>query len=81
MCLTTSRIVVKTLTIRDNVYSKLVARKAKDESFSELFERLLEGSGANAVDMLTKLRGSVEFKGDSKTAMMSEIAARRSERR
>jgi predicted CopG family antitoxin len=72
---------VKTLTIRDSVYRKLVARKAKDESFSELFERLLEGSGGNAVEMLAKIRGSVEFKGDSKAAMLSEINAKRSERR
>ena len=72
---------VKTLTIRDNVYNMLVARKAKDESFSELFERLLEGSGINALDALVGLRGSLEFKGDSKSAMLSELAAKRSEQR
>lgn len=72
---------VKTLTIRDSVYNKLVARKAKDESFSELFERLLEGSGADAVEVLARLRGSVEFKKGAKAAMLSEIAAKRSERR
>lgn len=72
---------VKTLTIRDNVYKKLAARKAKDESFSELFERLLEGSTANAVETLAKLRGTVEFKKGSKAAMLSEIAAKRNERR
>jgi predicted CopG family antitoxin len=72
---------VKTLTIRDSVYAKLLARKAKDESFSELFERLLEGSRVNAVDTLATLRGSVEFKGDSKEDMLSEIGTKRSERR
>jgi predicted CopG family antitoxin len=72
---------VKTLTIRDSVYNKLVARKTKDESFSELFERLLEGSTANAVETLAKLRGSVEFKRDSKAALLSEIGTKRSERR
>lgn len=72
---------VKTLTIRDSVYNKLVARKANGESFSELFERLLEGSSANAVETLAKIRGSVEFKGDSKAAMLSEISTKRSERR
>jgi predicted CopG family antitoxin len=72
---------VKTLTIRDNVYNKLLARKAKDESFSELFERLLEGSATDAVDVLAGLRGSVEFKGHSKSAMLSEIAEKRSEQR
>jgi len=72
---------VKTLTIRDQVYAKLLARKAKDESFSELFERLLEGSTINSVDTLAKLRGSVEFQGDSKSAMLSDIASKRRERR
>jgi predicted CopG family antitoxin len=32
----------KTLTIRDEVYRKLVSVKGKDESFSELFNRLVE---------------------------------------
>jgi predicted CopG family antitoxin len=72
---------VKTLTIRDDVYNKLLARKAKDESFSKLFERLLEGSAVNVVDTLAGLRGSVEFKGDSKSALLSEMAAKRSEQR
>lgn len=33
---------VKTITIKDNVYKKLIAHKWKDESFSDLFERLIE---------------------------------------
>lgn len=71
---------VKTLTIRDSVYKKLAARKGEGESFSELFERLLEGSEANAVQLLARLQGSVELK-DSKAAMLSEIGAKRNERR
>ena len=50
----------KTLTIRDQVYDKLVLLKKKDESFSELFERLVEGTAS--LESLRKLRGSVEFK-------------------
>lgn len=71
---------VKTLTIRDSVYKKLVARKGKGESFSEFFERLLAGADSNAVQLLAKLQGSVELK-DSKAVMLSEIGAKRNERR
>jgi len=68
---------VKTLTIRDEVYRKLSTVKRKGESFSELFERLLEG--VNPLETLTKLRGCVEFKDKEK--MLSEIHASRAERR
>jgi len=68
---------VKTITIRDEIYQKLLAIKGKDESFSELFERLAEG--VNPIETLTKLRGCVEFK--EKEKMLSEIYASRAERR
>lgn len=68
---------VKTITIRDEVYKKLIASKSKDESFSELFERLLAGS--NSTGLLTKLRGCVQF--SDKEKMFSEIKAARKERR
>ena len=67
----------KTLTIRDQVYNKLVSLKRKDESFSELFERLVEGTAS--LESLRRLRGSVEFK--NKQQMLAEIGARRTERR
>lgn len=67
----------KTLTIRDEVYKKLLAVKAKDESFSELFERLVEGM--NPLDILSKLRGCIEFKDKKK--MLLEIHSLRGERR
>lgn len=67
----------KTLTIRDQVYNKLVSLKKKDESFSELFERLVEGTAS--LESLRRLRGSVEFK--NKERMLAEIEARRVERR
>ena len=67
----------KTITIRDEVYNKLLAVKREDESFSELFERLAEGS--NPLDTLKKLRGCVEF--SDKERMLSEIYGARDERR
>lgn len=67
----------KTITIRNEVYEKLLTVKKKDESFSELFERLVENK--NPLETLTKLRASVEFK--EKEKMISEISASRIERR
>jgi len=67
----------KTLTVRDEVYRKLLTVKKRDESFSRLFERLVEGM--SALETLKKLRGSVEFK--DKEEMLSEIRALRTERR
>jgi len=72
-----NKTMVKTLTIRDEVYRKLSTVKRKGESFSELFERLVEGM--NPLETLTKLRGCVEFKDKEK--MLSEIHALRAERR
>ena len=71
------KFLAKTITIRDEVYKKLLAIKRKNESFSKLFERLVEGT--NPLDTLTKLRGCVEFKDKEK--MLSEIHALRAERR
>ena len=67
----------KTITIRDEVYKKLLTVKKKDESFSKLFERLVEGM--NPLETLRKLRGCVEFKDKEK--MLLEINALRAERR
>jgi len=59
------------------VYRKLLTVKKKDESFSRLFERLVESM--SALETLKKLRGSVEFR--DKEGMLSEIRALRAERR
>lgn len=67
---------VKTITIRDEIYQKLLSIKGKDESFSELFERLVKG--INPIETLTKLRGCVEFKDKEK--MLSKIYASRAKR-
>jgi len=68
---------VKTITIREEVYRKLLAVKEEGESFSELFERLVEET--NPAETLKKLRGCVEFK--EKDRLLAEIDASRAERR
>lgn len=72
---------VKTITIKDNVYKKLVAQKGKDESFSDLFERLVEKNLHGGIDALKKLRGSVEFDKNVKEKILVDIASNRKERR
>jgi predicted CopG family antitoxin len=68
---------VKTITVRDEVYRKLLAVKREDESFSELFERLVED--ANPVEVLKRLRGCVEIR--DKDEILSKIYASRVEHR
>jgi len=67
----------KTITIRDEVYRKLLKVKREGESFSDLFERLIEGG--NSLETLKKLRGCVEFK--DKEVLLKEVYAVRAERR
>ena len=68
---------VKTITIRDEVYQKLIAIKRQDESFSALFDRLAEGQ--NSREILTRLRGSIVF--EDKEKLLSELSQRRAEKR
>ncbi|MHA1835211.1 MAG: antitoxin VapB family protein [Candidatus Baldrarchaeia archaeon] len=68
---------VKTITIRDDVYRRLLAIKRPGESFSDLFERLIKSVSAS--EILVKLRASVEF--HDKEKLLSEIASLREERR
>lgn len=68
---------VKTITIRDEVYKKLLSAKKKDESFSELFERLTEGR--DSVETLKRIRGTVEFR--EKEKLLAELNAKRAEHR
>ncbi len=65
----------KTLTIKEDVYKKLLAIKGKNESFSDLLERLSRKN----VFLLKKLRSSVEF--SNKEKMLKEIYEKRRERR
>ena len=68
---------VRTITIRDVVYDKLASVKRSDESFSELLDRLVEGS--DSMGILRSLRGSVELRdGDE---ILKEIDDMRRERR
>ena len=67
----------KTLSIRDDVYRKLLKVKREGESFSDLFERLAEGT--SPIEALKKLRGCIVFKDKEK--MLSELYAMRAERR
>jgi predicted CopG family antitoxin len=63
----------KTITIREDTYRRLLAVKREDESFSDLFDRLVSGS----VGKLKALRGSVEF--EAKDEMLREIREKREE--
>ena len=68
---------VKTITIKDYVYEKLVALKG-DESFSELIERLI---GRRDIDILKKIREKAELTSEEKEVMFREIYSKRAERR
>ena len=68
---------VKTLTIKTEVYEKLLKAKLPKESFSNLFERLLEASSPTVI--LNRLRGSVVWKDKDK--MLLEIKKKRAGRR
>lgn len=68
---------VKTITIRNEVYEKLQTIKGKNESFSELFDRLVECTAP--VETLNKLRGKVEF--TDKETMLSELQSKKTEKR
>jgi predicted CopG family antitoxin len=68
---------VKTITIRDEIYGKLLTIKRKDESFSELFNRLVECT--SPIQTLRNLRGTVEF--TDKQTMLSELYSKRAEKR
>jgi predicted CopG family antitoxin len=57
---------VKTITIKDAVYKKLIAQKRKDESFSDLFERLAKNNLSSGIDALKQLRESTDFDKMSK---------------
>ena len=69
----------KTLTIRDEVYRKLVSAKENDESFSELFERLLQRQ--SPAEILRSLRGKIELGKAKKRELLSDLEKRREERR
>jgi len=65
----------KTLTIKESVYKKLLLMKKKDESFSDLFDRL---SNSN-INALKKMRGCNTY--DDKEKILSEMYEKRKEKR
>ena len=68
---------MKTLTIKDSTYEKLRAIKRKNESFSDLLDRL--ASEITNIEVLKKLRGTVEI--EDKDKFLKEIYEKRFERR
>jgi predicted CopG family antitoxin len=72
---------VKTITIKESVYKKLIVHKGKNESFSDLFERLIEGNYLSGTYALKKLKGAIEFDKNDKDIILKDIASNRSERR
>lgn len=65
----------KTITIKESIYKKLLLLKKKDESFSDLFDRL---SSSN-MKVLEQLRGSQTY--TDKQDMLHEIKEKRKEKR
>jgi|tagenome__1003787_1003787.scaffolds.fasta_scaffold15811332_1 predicted CopG family antitoxin len=53
----------KTITIKESVFNRLSTHKGKDESFSDLFERLLDNQ-FSGIEILKKLRGSIDIQID-----------------
>jgi predicted CopG family antitoxin len=74
-----SKTMTKTLTIRDEVYRKLVAIKGDDESFSQLFDRLVSQQSPSVI--LNSIRGKIEFTKHEKKNILAEIDSRREEHR
>ena len=65
----------KTLTIKESAYKKLLLMKRKDESFSDLFERLSKSN----IEVLKKMRGCNTY--EDKEKMLEEIYEKRKEKR
>jgi predicted CopG family antitoxin len=61
----------KTVTIKESVYNKLILVKRKDESFSDLLERLSKSN----LTTLKKLRGCITY--DDKDEILREIKIKR----
>lgn len=67
----------KTLSIRDEVYERLLKIKRENESFSDLFMRLSEEE--NTLKLLERLRGSIDLQEADE--IIEEIYEKRVERR
>jgi predicted CopG family antitoxin len=56
----------KTITIKESVFNRLSSHKGKDESFSDLFQRLMDNQ-FSGIEILKKLRGSIDIQIDRKS--------------
>jgi len=68
----------KTITIRDDVYEKLRMLKG-DVPLSDLIERLF--GGGKGIEVLKKIRESIELSNEEKEAILEEIYRKRDEKR
>ena len=66
---------VKIITVRDEVYQKLLSVKRENESFGELFDRLTESNAPQ--ETLKKLRATVEFAEGEKEEILAELRSKR----
>ena len=71
---------VKTITIRDDVYEKLRVLKG-DESLSDLIERMIGGGRGKGIDVLKKIRETIDLSSEEKEAVLKEIYKKRGEKR
>jgi len=56
----------KTITIKESVFNRLSSHKGKDESFSDLFKRLMNNQFIG-IEILKKLRCSIDIQIDRKS--------------
>ena len=67
----------KTITIKKSVYDELLGFKKENESFSDLLDRLIKSQSGK--DLLSSLRGSVEF--EDKNDLLMDVEKKRWEKR
>jgi predicted CopG family antitoxin len=58
-------------------YTKNCLPRRGKKSFSDLFERLIDGNIHNGIDALKKIRGSIEFDQEIKDKILTDIAFKR----
>ena len=68
----------KTITIRDEVYEKLRMLKG-DVSLSDFIERLI--GGGKGIEVLKKIRETIELNSEEKETILKEIYRKRDEKR
>ncbi len=69
---------VKTITIRDDVYEKLCMLKG-DAPLSDLIEKLIVGG--KGIEVLKKIRETIVLSSEEKEAILNAIYSKRDEKR